>query len=82
MIDRFITKKILEDASYFPAISIIGPRQVGKTTLAKTLQTLIGKESLYFDLEFDEDARQLVSTTRFLRSHQGYCARLHIYNNA
>ena len=69
MIDRLITQKIIEDASYFPVLGIIGPRQVGKTTLAKTFQTLIGKESIYFDLEFTEDARLLEQPTQFLQQN-------------
>ncbi|MCK5838673.1 MAG: ATP-binding protein, partial [Bacteroidales bacterium] len=35
MIKREITKKIREVAKYFPVISITGPRQSGKTTLAR-----------------------------------------------
>ncbi len=35
MIIRKITTEIMENIAYFPAIGIIGPRQVGKATLAK-----------------------------------------------
>lgn len=73
MIDRLITQKILEDATYFPVLGIIGPRQVGKTTLAKNLQSLLRKESIYFDLEFDEDARLLEQPTRFLQQNAEKC---------
>ncbi len=73
MIERLITQKIIEDASYFPVLGIIGPRQVGKTTLAKTFQTLIGKESIYFDLEFTEDARLLEQPTQFLQQNADKC---------
>ena len=34
-IKRAIEKNLLELISNFPAIAILGPRQVGKTTLAK-----------------------------------------------
>lgn len=37
MIIRKITTEIMENATYFPAIGIIGPRRVGKRTLAKNL---------------------------------------------
>jgi predicted AAA+ superfamily ATPase len=37
MIFRKTTTEIMENTAYFPAIGIIGPRQVGKTTLAKNL---------------------------------------------
>jgi predicted AAA+ superfamily ATPase len=37
----------------FPAVTILGPRQVGKTTLAKTFS------KIYFDLEQEEDRLKL-----------------------
>jgi ATPase subunit of ABC transporter with duplicated ATPase domains len=37
----------------FPAVAILGPRQVGKTTLAKTFS------KTYFDLEQEEDRLKL-----------------------
>ena len=37
MIKRKITDDILEGARYFPVIGILGPRQSGKTTLAREL---------------------------------------------
>ncbi len=73
MIERAVIRKILDDAEYFPVLSIIGPRQVGKTTLAKNLQTKLGKETLYLDLELDEDARLLEQPTRFFQQHSDKC---------
>lgn len=73
MIERAVIHKILEDAQYFPVLSIIGQRQVGKTTLAKNLQTKLGKETLYFDLEFDEDARLLEQPSRFFQQNSDKC---------
>jgi uncharacterized protein len=73
MIARLVSKKILEDAQYFPVLSIIGPRQVGKTTLAKSLQSQLGKETVYLDLEYDEDARLLEQPTRFLQQNVEKC---------
>jgi uncharacterized protein len=73
MIERFVTKKILEDAQYFPVLGIIGPRQVGKTTLAKTLQSHLGKESIYLDLELTEDARLLEQPTSFFQQNEDKC---------
>ena len=37
MITRQISHEILENAKGFPAIAILGPRQSGKTTLARAL---------------------------------------------
>ena len=41
MIDRKIMAEIIENIQYFPAVGIIGPRQVGKTTLAKEVQNVL-----------------------------------------
>jgi uncharacterized protein len=73
MIERNVMPNILIDADYFPIISIIGPRQVGKTTLAKALQSRLNKPSLYFDLEYDEDARIFEQPTRFLQQNADKC---------
>ena len=35
MIYRFITPKLLELAKYFPVVTVMGPRQSGKTTLVQ-----------------------------------------------
>jgi predicted AAA+ superfamily ATPase len=39
-------KKILRDLSWSP-IGLVGSRQVGKTTLGKSLQSKIAKPSIY-----------------------------------
>ena len=47
MIKRWITDKLKETIRRFPAVALLGPRQVGKTTLA------LGEtcNSIYLDLE-------------------------------
>lgn len=55
MIHREITEELLFRVNHFPATAILGPRQVGKTTLVKTLQSELPKESIYFDLEIPSD---------------------------
>ena len=37
MIPRRIYKEIKDSLGFFPIVAIIGPRQVGKTTLAKQI---------------------------------------------
>lgn len=73
MIDRKIVSEVLESMRYFPAIGIIGPRQVGKTTLAKALQAQVTKPSIYLDLELDEDLVRLQNAQAYLQSHQDKC---------
>lgn len=55
MIARKITTKILKLLKEFPVVVILGPRQVGKTTLVKSLVKSIRKKSRYIDLERSSD---------------------------
>ena len=56
MIERKLSKKLSQVREYFPIISIVGPRQSGKTTLAKKEFT----ELPYFTME-DIDTRKYVT---------------------
>ncbi len=73
MIDRSAADQILNNLTVFPAANIIGPRQVGKTTLAKWLQTRLPKPSIYLDLQDEQDFDRLASPTLFLREQEGKC---------
>jgi uncharacterized protein len=53
MVKRLILKTIIARLKSFPAVAILGPRQVGKTTLAKTLS------KTYYDLELDQERLRL-----------------------
>jgi uncharacterized protein len=55
MVQRIIEKEILFSLSFQPAVAILGPRQVGKTTLVKQIQTKLAQPSVYFDLERNSD---------------------------
>ncbi|MFC0875278.1 ATP-binding protein [Saccharicrinis sp. FJH2] len=69
MINRRILDEILDSLSYFPVVSIIGPRQVGKTTLAKQLMDQIEKPVIYLDLEIQSDLFKLNDPELFLSNH-------------
>jgi uncharacterized protein len=58
----------------FPVVGIIGPRQVGKTTLVKEL--LNKKDIIYLDLESDEDQAKLSSPSLFLKQFANKCVVL------
>lgn len=73
MIQRAISAQIYNDLTHFPAIAIIGPRQVGKTTLAKSLQAQLEKPSIYLDLESENDLRKLESAETYLSNHLDKC---------
>lgn len=53
MIKRLLSGVLKERLKRFPAVALLGPRQAGKTTLAKTLSTL------YYDLEQEEEQLRL-----------------------
>ena len=73
MIKRDLTTEINLALTYFPVVGIIGPRQVGKTTLAKQLLTQLPRPSVYLDLELDEDVARLGNAQAYLQSHQDKC---------
>jgi hypothetical protein len=54
MINRSIESELLAALARFPAVALIGPRQVGKTTLARKIAA--GRpDTLYLDLERPSD---------------------------
>ncbi len=62
MIERKAKLKILSFLRNYPVVAIIGPRQVGKTTLAKQIfkeWNSSGRKGFYFDLENPEDEAYL-----------------------
>ncbi len=73
MLHRFITNSILSDLKYFPVIGILGPRQVGKTTLAKYIKETLTLDSIYLDLELDSDKRKFENAENFLTYHKDKC---------
>ena len=72
MIKRETENEINALIGYFPAIGIIGPRQVGKTTLAKKIK-LKDKESIYLDLELPDDLAKLNEPSLFFNANSDQC---------
>jgi predicted AAA+ superfamily ATPase len=64
MIARRATSLIAERLDQFPAVALLGPRQVGKTTLARDLAGARG--GLYLDLESAADRAKLEDPRAFL----------------
>jgi len=60
--NRNLYAKCLKLLDWFPAVAILGARQVGKTTLAKEL----GKDWTYLDLEQPQDLDRLSYDPTFL----------------
>ena len=68
MINRKIEEKLLNALRNVPVVALVGPRQVGKTTLAlKMAQQAIEKHSSYLDLELDTDLSKLSDAEGYLR---------------
>ena len=57
----------------FPAVAILGARQVGKTTMVKTIAALQKKPTLYLDLENPLDVRRLEDPFTFLSHNKDKC---------
>ena len=68
MIERRIAAELAERLETSPAVALLGPRQVGKTTLAR----MIGDQrpSVYLDLESDADRARLTDPELYLASHE------------
>lgn len=69
MIHREIKQTVLESLTRFPVVALLGPRQVGKTTLARGLQQEIGSSAVYLDLELPSDLGRLSDPELYLSSH-------------
>lgn len=70
LIPRSITPALLQRLERFPVVAITGPRQAGKTTLAKVMLSFIQKESMYIDLELPSDLNKLRNAELFLKENQ------------
>jgi len=68
MIERSLEHQLLNGLNNVPVVALLGPRQVGKTTLAlKIAEELNGKKSAYLDLELDSDLNKLNDPEEYLR---------------
>jgi len=67
MLERWITDKLEQTMRHTPAVALLGPRQVGKTTLAQKI--VASRSALYLDLEAPEDLLKLSDPSVFLSMH-------------
>ena len=68
MIYRNITEEIKDNLKHFPAVAILGPRQCGKSTLAKFIISKI-PDSIYLDLENPADLEKFSDPLFFMKSN-------------
>ncbi len=69
MIQRILHSQILQSLQHFPAVGLIGARQVGKTTLARVIAKQWPEKTLYLDLELPTDYSTLSEPELFLSQH-------------
>lgn len=67
MIARSLTPALVEALAERPAVCLLGPRQVGKTTLA--LEVASRSDALYLDLESEQDRAKLAEPELYLERH-------------
>ncbi len=73
MIKRQLEQELIKTFRLFPALAILGPRQVGKTTLAKNLIKGLKKKSIYLDMENPDDRFLLQNPVPYFNLHKNDC---------
>lgn len=71
MIKRYAQEDIIQLLDEFPAVGVLGPRQVGKTTLAEEIAATINPEPIYLDLESPSDHAKLNEPEGYFEAHSG-----------
>lgn len=71
MLLRQAERRLTELLRRFPAVSLLGPRQVGKTTLAIAVAESLGDNAAYLDLELPSDRAKLSDAESWLAGHEG-----------
>ena len=69
MLPRRLSVRLNHLLRHSPAVVLLGPRQVGKTTLA--LEVGAQRPSIYLDLEDEDERAKLSNPTRYLADHEG-----------
>ncbi len=68
MLDRSLAPRLEDALAHTPAVALLGPRQVGKTTLALAAGRRF--DALYLDLESEQDRAKLAEPELYLSAHQ------------
>lgn len=78
IIPRTLRARVEDRLRFFPAVALMGPRQVGKTTLARAIADAgappgrgPGSQGLYLDLENPADREKLADARGYLSRHRG-----------
>ncbi len=68
MLERRLQKRLIYLLNHYPAVGLLGPRQVGKTTLA--LEIGRQRPSVYLDLESAPDRARISDPERYFADHE------------
>jgi len=68
MIPRRLQRVVTDRLDHLPAVALLGPRQVGKTTLAHRIAA--ERDSVYLDLESPRDREKLSDPQFYLSGHE------------
>ncbi len=71
MIKRDAQTEIAHLLQEFPAVGVLGPRQVGKTTLAEEIALSFNPVPIYLDLESSADLAKLSEPESYFELHKG-----------
>jgi len=71
MIERQSEAQIREQLRHYPAVALLGPRQVGKSTLAKRIAVSWEPEPVYLDLEDPADLKKLSDPRVYFEANAG-----------
>ena len=67
MFERQLNLQLRDELQHSPAVALLGPRQVGKTTLA--LEIGKSRPSIYLDLQSERDRNKLTHPELYLSDH-------------
>jgi uncharacterized protein len=70
MVPRESSSIICAALADFPAVALLGPRQVGKTTLALSVAAKVDPNFIYLDLESELDQAKLANPRTYLSQHR------------
>jgi predicted AAA+ superfamily ATPase len=71
MIKREAQDEIITLLEEFPAVALLGPRQVGKTTLSEEIAAFFKPGPIYLDLESPTDQAKLSEPEEYFELHKG-----------
>jgi predicted AAA+ superfamily ATPase len=70
MFNRHLSPHLQAALADYPAVVLLGARQVGKTTLARKIGDSKGADCIYLDLERPSDRQKLTDPEAYLSLHQ------------